>query len=204
MNTSFVYLMPFSELFSWLLTFYHSVSLNVFNSFLPVFSQTQSFQSKLHSRQAWLYCFEWHHRREAMTGWTGGMWHKREIQTVIDWRKKNARNNRWWRDFAREGMRIFGQKIKKNWEGERIPFNREWMEFTRASPSNTHTLFHLISLQPSSPSALSPAASLSSLRLGPPFLFVVLSLISFRGIRQRHLLTNSSQERTFSFCKSSI
>lgn len=66
----------------------------------------------------------------------------------------------------------------------------EWTSQRTSKAAHTyiiaHTHPHLPMLQPSSPSAPSLAAfSLSSLHLSPLSLFVVLSLISFRGIRQQ-------------------
>lgn len=83
------------------------------------------------------------------------------------------------------------KKKEKKHRGEKEfhSAGHEWTSYKSLQATHTHS--HLPSLQPSSPSALSPVASLSSLRLCPPSLFVVLSLISFRGIRQRHLLTNT-------------
>lgn len=114
-----------------------------------------------HSRQAWLLCPEWHHRHKPVTGKTGGMHSERGIETMrerepVEW--ENVKENRKSRERERKNSI---DSAGHEWSSQKTPL------------TNTH-------LPPPS-----LTASLSSIRLSPPFLFVLLSLISFRGIRQQ-------------------
>lgn len=101
-------------------------------------------------------------------------------------------------------MRNCERKGNKQREAERIPLIQQGMNGLHRRLLNQHTHTPLPPLQPSYPSTPTFAASLSSHRLSPSFLFVVLSLISFRGIRQQQHPLHKPRGRTFSHKSHSV